>query len=753
MDGRRNITVKMRVANHIAERAFRVVPAAWVRHRNTLSDLPGYPGTFLMVRLANGRHPRRGLWLLGALCLFICGCTYRVQPTDLEAGTTALANLPRERALRAGDARDAWCVPQDVELVVETGPPRAGQALCVGILTQEESSAPVHVCVYSDKKLVAEQDAQGADSWHDCRIDIPDTEQEPGTCRVQVTSAAPFWVSHCGLSATETPRPNVLIYLMDALRPDHLGCYGYHRDTSPTIDQLAQEAVRFTDGIAQSSWTRPSVASLLTSTYPSFHGANNEWDVLRTNLPSLSAALKRKGYQTHCFMSNANCTPVWGFGGDFARFVDTGCFGIENVNDGLAVDAVLHTLDTMAGEPWFFYVHVMGPHGPYTPPPPYDTKFTPEREGRTAEEAKLLQDMALYDGSIAYSDAQFARLLERLRSRDVYDNTLIVFLSDHGEQFMEHGETEHGKSLFDEEIRVPLLMRMPKGACAGSVRLGLVELVDVAPTILDIVGAEPETGFSGQSLLGLIQEEQWDKTLGYASLHFDEKDMRAARSATLKYIHDMAETRECWYDLVADPEEQRPSLTPLPGGMLLAHHAETLGMLGAYGLHLLITAAPGGSPAVTGDIQGDGFDSVLRHCPGAREEIHVSRKSVRFSVDFLQDASPGNGLPSPGGVSRNYAHFCLPVPSETPFVVTVEQDGKPVRATDVFLGRDGTHLELADARILPEELAGGSQPFDPLLLPGAFGVYLWYVEDADTVTEAELSDEMVDALSALGYLD
>ena len=393
------------------------------------------------------------------LLLLASGCGLTEAAPDALA--LDLGSLPRERVKTPQEERDAWRGPGGSLCKVELGQwPDTGGALRLGLLPAEGTKEGVKVGIYIAGDLVDEFETTTDHAWVDRRLDL--AGQGGGACEVVFDAKEEFWISTCELVQGEPTQTNVLVFLIDALRADHLGCYGYDRDTSPTIDLFAKESVRFTHVTAQASWTRPSVASLLTSTYPNLHGAEDRPDVMRGNLPALATALGAAGYETQCFMTNPNCLPIWGTGRGFSRFVDADSMKWLEADDAKAVNRVMDALENVAGRPWFFYVHVMGPHEPYIPKPSFDTKFTPRAPTATQDE-KVMRDMALYDGKIAYADAQFGRLLADLKARGLYDKTLIVLLSDHGEQFMEHGDTSHGKSLYQEEIHVPLMVRMPGG--------------------------------------------------------------------------------------------------------------------------------------------------------------------------------------------------------------------------------------------------------------------------------------------------
>ena len=235
-------------------------------------------------------------------------------------------------------------------------------AVCrVGLLDSGEGS-PVQTVVFVDDEAVTSFATSGGHTWHDERVAWP---HAGSSCRLELSATAEFWISHAEVFVPDAASPAVLIFLIDALRQDHLGCYGYPLDTSPNIDAFAKDAVRLRGVTPSTSWTRASVATLFTSTYPSVHGAEDRPDMLRENLPSLAVQLGLGGLETHCFMTNRNCIPVWGFGNDFHRFRDADTEHWVSSDDAAVVDLTIDTVQDVAGRPWYAYVHTMGPHEPY----------------------------------------------------------------------------------------------------------------------------------------------------------------------------------------------------------------------------------------------------------------------------------------------------------------------------------------------------------------------------------------------------
>jgi len=318
-------------------------------------------------------------------------------------------------------------------------------------------------------------------------------------------------------------RPNIIVYLVDTLRADHLGCYGYDKQISPRIDDFAGESVLFEGSQAQSPWTRASVASVLTGLWPQVHGAQADEDRLGDKVETLAERLRDLGYRTVGITGNGNAHEAFGFaqGFDYFKYIVKPRPGellatSEDINE-----VALGWLDRRdRDQPFFMWLHTIDPHAPYDPPEPFAAKWAGSVEDASIGSMDSLQEiskldreleddsieklMALYDAEIAYNDDSFGALLEELRERGLYEDSLIVFLSDHGEEFYDHGALQHGKTLHSEMLDVPLIVRMPRGEGGGRRVRSLVEHVDLLPTILHFLGQEETQGIQGESFLDML---------------------------------------------------------------------------------------------------------------------------------------------------------------------------------------------------------------------------------------------------------
>ncbi len=652
-----------------------------------------------------------------------------------------------------GDWREARIVPAGSH-TIDLGAIPAGGALRIGTAPRQLFQRAPHVFVLAGDVVVTKFDVREPKTWTDYRVALAAYGGDGAPCRVVIVSDVDVYVSHCELVPIASGQPNVVLFLVDTMRRDHLGCYGYARDTSPNMDGLAGDGVRLNGMISQSSWTRPAVASLLTSTYPSVHRANDRADILRQDLPTVAEAFRDAGYVTEGFMSNPSCLPAWGFGRGFGRYLDIDSYTVNPGKDADVVDAVLAALDDVAGRPWFFYVHAIGPHDPYDPPAPYDRMFTTDTASLSQEEANHANARDRYDGEIAFTDAQIGRLIAALRAKGMYDNTWFVVLSDHGEEFWEHGGEGHGTTLYDELIRIPCIVKPPHPGESGVVVDGVCEIVDVAPTLIDRTGLTIPPTFQGHSLAGFLSGGTLPAHLAYSSLYLEKHSQYGARSDGLKYINNIAAGSESWYDLAADPGEHA-ALAAMPSeGAALVQYASRIAASGNAGLHILVTGSLLEEHTIEGTIAGKGMGDISLRYLANNGEVHRTDDGVTFRITTSVGQGAGIGLAEwhEIGAEQNHANVHVEAKPDEPLRITVNLDGAPAPESAVFVGPAMTPRALQDTVLEPVELVAGSEQFDPVALPRRLAVYVWYVPGPETVADEDLDPGMRDALKALGYL-
>ncbi len=395
--------------------------------------------------------------------------------------------------------------------------------------------------------------------------------------------AAPAAAGPAGAPRHGRDRPNVLVYLIDTLRADHLGCYGYPRETSPRIDRFAAEAIVFTAAEAQTSWTRPAVASLFTGLNPQVHGTNDRRDGLPPDVAVMAEAFRGLGYATAAVSTNRNVSRNFGFDRGFDTFVSlkeqTDTREIHQLSDRVNEEALAWLDSRPADAPFFLYLHTTDPHAPYEPRSPYRERFAGAAEGLAASPRETLDALqegrleptpelrealiGLYDAEIAFNDASFGELLDELARRELVDSTLIVLLSDHGEEFNDHGRWSHGRTLFQEQLRVPLIVRLPGGVAGGRRIDEPARQIDLLPTLLDYLGAAAPPGVQGRSL------RQWlaggrapasEPVPSFALLDLDRQGLHSVRIRDRKLLHHQNPSGQAvfqLYDLERDPAETR----------------------------------------------------------------------------------------------------------------------------------------------------------------------------------------------------
>jgi len=414
------------------------------------------------------------------------------------------------------------------------------------------------------------------------------------------------------VAAAPGRRPNVLVFLVDTLRADHLSAYGYSRATSPQFDRLVAEGALFTRARVASTWTKPSTATILTGLPPSAHGAIEHRQVLPDAAVTLAEVLRSAGYETAAFSDNPFVSPEFGFGQGFDEFdyrqpsvfvngtllgkalwtLRIVSLGGRLVGEKLALDRgspelCRRALDWIGerpdGKPWFAYIHAMEPHLPYDPPAPFrDTfadpdyagpdldrpppylGFLPFERGTPLPEAQRHHLVARYDEEVLAWDSAFAALVAELRARRLLDETILVVISDHGEEFYEHGGWTHGHSLYEELVRVPFFIRAP--GLLPAVDDTPVRGADLFPTVISLAGlvyaGSPPFGVdlaaglagSGRRRAPPVTAEVTIGGVGAESVVSGDRKLIVAHRGTTRVV--------LAFDLAKDPGERSPLSGP-----------------------------------------------------------------------------------------------------------------------------------------------------------------------------------------------
>ena len=392
--------------------------------------------------------------------------------------------------------------------------------------------------------------------------------------------------------------PNVVLITMDTTRRDHLSVYGYERPTTPKLLKLADAGVRLDNAYAPTPTTAPSHASIFTALHPRAHGVLKNGIRLRSDGMNLAEKFRNAGYQTAGFVSSFVLTSKFGWARGFDtyddRFTATESSGGGNsfvwegqrvfeTFDRRADHTARRAIDWLETErdaerPFFLFAHFFDPHDPYRPPAAYAKRF--EMGGASS----IQRSIGRYDAEIAFTDLEIGVLLDALDEQGLAATTLVVVTADHGEGLLDHGHMTHGAQLYEEAVRVPLILRFPSVLPPGGVVAAPVSLVDLAPTLFELAGLGFDaTGLHGSSFAGLLlmgddadariadgnpapvflYRRPYDGEVEIAGRH-PRGEAFGLREGRWKYIEGPDEGTRELYDLSADPEEQRNVASQYP---------------------------------------------------------------------------------------------------------------------------------------------------------------------------------------------
>ena len=374
--------------------------------------------------------------------------------------------------------------------------------------------------------------------------------QTPFSFMRQLLGLALFFA--LALGGTGAAKPNVILITLDTFRADRMGFLGSTKALTPHLDALAKQGIVFENAYSQAPITPVSHATILTGTYPEFHGIRNFGDRLPSSVPFLPDVLRAQGYRTGAFVGSIILDPKNGFASGFERGFDLYDAGFHRQKAGEKREASMqrrgdvtlgHVLAWLEkkdqGRPFFLWFHIWDAHDPYDPPEPYRSRHAG----------------APYDGGIAYVDATVGKLLDFLRNQGLLDGALVAVAADHGEALGDHGERTHSIFLYNSTIHVPLLIKLPGNRLAGQRVSATAGLVDLAPTLLDALQIAAPPAMQGRSLLPLVGNahpgERPAVSVGdHSERSFGWSALVALRSGHQLYIRA---PRPELYDLAADP--------------------------------------------------------------------------------------------------------------------------------------------------------------------------------------------------------
>jgi len=388
-----------------------------------------------------------------------------------------------------------------------------------------------------------------------------------------LTTVAVWFVRTGGLGKRRRGnRPNILLITLDTTRADHLSCYGYERQTSPRIDEIAANGLVYDRCISPSSWTLPAHASLLTGRYPTSHGAIYDStgkalikglipgermsykDSAPKQLETLASVLKHEGYATGAVIGGPWLKRPFGIDKGFEFYEDS---NVSKLNGRIAAHVnqqVLPWLEKTADRPFLLFINYFDPHGPYLPPKDYRFKFLESATPADYSKTTMKQRLALYDAEIYYMDHFLGQVVDRLKDLGVYDDTWIIITADHGELLGEHGLEGHGVTLYEPELHIPLILKYPKRWARQGRSSEPIRLIDLMPIVLHRLGIDLPDNMQG------TPSDKPQRTL-FAEIYPSPKtsklgQYRAYYDGPYKYIWNSRGAHRL-FDLKADPGEMR----------------------------------------------------------------------------------------------------------------------------------------------------------------------------------------------------
>lgn len=613
-------------------------------------------------------------------------------------------------------------------------------------------------------------------SWAGQRVELTFTAEAPEAGEGVEIAWGPVVLA--GSKEWNQEKPNVLLIVIDTVRADHLSCYGYERPTTPRIDALlAAKGVVVEQAYSQAPWTLPSVISLVTGRYPTELLSEEVTGFeLPADEPSLGELLLQQGYETAAFYGNPALHEGTGFGRGFRTFfAPPAAFDwFERHADDLQ-NRLLPWVRAHKQRPFFLYAHYLDPHDPYDNEDVVDGRSVYGKDyqgeinghqvhsiyGGSLELANPQEDVeqlrALYDSELTYVDQYVGELLETL-GPEVLSNTLVILTSDHGEELFDHGGWKHGQSLYDEQIRVPFLVRWDGRVGAGRRLAGPVELLDVVPTVLAATGTDGEASYQGINLLPALAGERSLPRRTAFSQHLSFGPLRAAavldgyklilfnRRETFEPVDDFQayltakdlgrfEDIEL-YDLGKDPKERQNLALSDPNRVRqiapVIHRRLDRRL---PGLRVLAHALPLGSELVARlefDAPPASWQSYFL---GPYDEARLEGRVVEIRWRGEPGAVPGRGIRIEG---------------ELPAIRSLKAtlDGQPLLPESLWLGQGRPYLGVASGPLSPDSLLSRGWPASP----SSVGVRLWIPSDPVISMPSQASDENRRRLETMGYL-
>jgi arylsulfatase A-like enzyme/Tfp pilus assembly protein PilF len=441
-----------------------------------------------------------------------------------------------------------------------------------------------------------------------------------------------------GLVFAQAPRPNVLLVTIDTVRADHIGAYGYAKGSTPVLDRLAREGVRFADATTQAPLTGPAHAAILTGMYPARYGVrDNATTPIPPSVTTMAEIFKSAGYRTGGFVGAFILSAPYGFGqgfdafdADFSGYTDGMKLQVQRRCQAVT-DAALKWVAPAGAQPFFAWVHLYDAHAPYDAPAPYSQRFK----------------AAPYDGEVAYVDACIGRLVQALEQTGRLDRTVVSVVADHGESLGEHGEQEHGLFLYEPVLRVPWIMRLPGRQHAGITVNEQVRTIDVLPTLTALAGILPPPKTDGKSAVPLLDgKAHGDPAPSYAETfypkwHYGWSELRSVRVGAWKYVD--APHPEL-YDMRSDKAELKNAIGAR-GALANGLSSEIGKIVGTFGAAATIEA-PQPDPETLARLRSLGYVGIAAPSSGARgadpKDMVAKAEAFRLQLSRAMDALSRN---------------------------------------------------------------------------------------------------------------
>ncbi len=432
-----------------------------------------------------------------------------------------------------------------------------------------------------------------------------------------------------GMAGVRSAKPNVLLLIIDTLRADRLGCYGYDKPTSPSIDRVASESVLFEQAYVSWASSLPSHSSIMTSMQPYHHGAFPNGKSLNAKLLTLPKILHEYGYKNAGFVSNTLVGNQYNFELGYDTFTDLTKFDyhdtswqmwvrtldtirlFDKITDrDLFTDLALSWIEKHRHRPFFLWGQWLQPHAPYEPPARHLAKFEESYSGIADGSLKQIFDIrqgnvtlsdsdqqhysALYDGEVAWSDEQIGAVYDKLTELELLENSIVIITSDHGENMLEHG-LEYGHAGVNESsVRIPLLVRLPGGKRMQLAHV--VQSIDIAPTVLDLLDIPMPDQFHGRSVVPLVegQKVEWPNE-AFSVGFWKKRNFFGLRNGDWKLILDVRQQNQTWalYHLPTDPHERKNRYETEPGTATKMKHAMEIWLANEFE-NLDLVYKPGG---------------------------------------------------------------------------------------------------------------------------------------------------------------